>query len=302
LVYTVSADAGKYLLKFLYGKERISFRTKMEVDPTFGKFNTGDSYNIDFNGKKYLVGNGATESDYDTTKLKLLHKLCIYTAIGLMCDNHDIRLISGCPISEFFNEEFRNKYIQYFMEDKNVSISINGENKKFCIKEVNVFPESIGIIFRNPEFYFDKLVGVIDIGGLNSNGAIYESLKPRKESIFTINEGGNMINSKITRELNIKLGSNYHDYEIPYLMENQDKEIRAIIDFVMKGHITKIIETAKKYDWNINRMPIYFTGGGSLLLNKYIKELLPSAIISKDPIWDNVEGFNYMGGILQCQV
>ena len=293
----IAVDAGKHTTKAI-GTVRTCFRTKVDAHYDFGKVITGNNCEVEYEGNRYLIGEDAAESDYDTTKLKDIHRLSIYTAIALLAEDDNVQLATGCPITEFFNSESREKYRQFLHSNKPIAIKVNGVNKRFTITDINIFPESIGVVYREPEAYINKLVGIIDIGGLNSSGAVYERLNPRKDTIFTISEGGNMLNAKITRELNVKTGGNYHDYEIPYLMTSNDKEIKNVIDNIMRTHIAKIIETTKRYDWNTNRLSLIFTGGGSLLLEKYIKEQIPDAVISKDAVWDNVQGFYNMEGLL----
>lgn len=119
--------------------------------------------------------------------------------------------------------------------------------------------------------------------------AIYDCLQPIKSSVFTINQGGEILNAKLKRELNTLLIKNYQDYEMPYL-NIDDNKIKPITEKLFKDQLDLILSECKKYNWNVTEIPIIFTGGGSLVLSKQIKNI-PNARISVNPIWDNVEGY-----------
>lgn len=108
-----------------------------------------------------------------------------------------------------------------------------------------------------------------------------------------------MLLNKIKRELNRQLSANYQDYEVVHLVQGENNHrINEIINKLMQEQIAQIIQEAKKYNWNVANLPMYFTGGGSALMERQIKSLLPNAIISRSCVWDNVNGFHKIGEML----
>jgi plasmid segregation protein ParM len=287
----VSIDAGKYLTKAVItegGKfKTFSLRTKLE-EYSEVVFKDTNTYEINYGGKSYLIGNNALHSDYDSTKTKLVHQLAIYTMLGLVANRCEVDLVTGCPLSQYLSTANKNAYGDFILGKKYIQIKINGVDKNFTINKVSVYPESIGVLILNIADCAKKIVGVIDIGGLNTNGAIYDDLNPVESSMFTVNEGGNILFSKIKRELNIVTGRNYQDYEIPYVI--REHETKHIIANLLKHQLQIIIEECKRYNWNVEAIPLLFTGGGSLLLEKQIKEL-PNATLSGNAVFDNAMGF-----------
>jgi hypothetical protein len=242
-----------------------------------------DGTPIEFGGKQYVVGCGT--NDYDPTKAKLCHKLCTYVAISnLLHGEQEVELVTGCPITHFVNKEARQKHIE-FLSGK-IQIKIGQTPYNFNIASVTVLPETLGAVMTNPMEYINTLVGVIDIGGLNVNGAIYDRLHPIKSSVFTMNEGGNVTYANIKRALNTNYLANYQDYEIPHLA---DGKVSTVVEDVLDAQFNRIIEECKKYNWHIGALPLIFTGGGSLLLENQIKT--NGYAVSKDPVWDNAKGF-----------
>ena len=52
-----------------------------------------------------------------------------------------------------------------------------------------------------------------------------------------------------------------------------------------------------KHGWEIDSLPIIFTGGGSILLAEVINDF-ETFTLSENPIYDNLDGFVEMGMIL----
>lgn len=280
----ISVDTGKHMTKAI-SQERKSFCMRTKIDEQGLMLGNGNTYEVMYEGVKYIVGDSAQSMDYDTTKTKTRHKICAAVAIAKLTQSHLIDLVTGCPITQFINKEERKKHAAFL--NGPIKLKINNKPAEFNIETVTVLPESFGVVIENAKDHMNGIVGVIDIGGLNTNGAIYERLKPIPSSVFTINEGGNMTNAKIKRALNTTFTANYQDYEIPYVRE--DGKTKPIIEEVLDIQMQRILSECKKYNWNVDKLPIVFTGGGSLMLEKQIKAI--NGRISKNPIWDNVQGF-----------
>lgn len=290
----VSVDAGKHSTKAMtIENECKTFyaRTKMDESGDCTLNRNGHTYSIEFNGKKYNFGEGAISSDYDSSKTKLLHKIAIYTALSFLANAKEVDLVAGCPLIQYFNEEARAEYSSFIQNGKYQRIVVNGVPKTFTINSITVLPESIGVVIQNADEYLKQVVGVIDIGGLNTNAAIYEYLKPLKPSVFTINEGSNILFAKVKRALNSVLLANYQDYEIPHVMAGNDTKAKAIMSEVLKEQVDRIADECKRYNWNISALPIVFTGGGSVLLEQHLKDKFTNVKMSKHPIWDNCFGY-----------
>lgn len=304
----IAVDSGKYATK-AYTKEgdkvkKIVFRTKM--DKTDEEFTSlVDTFVVSFDGdnQHYILGNGAEGVDYDKSKAKDIHRFAIYTAIARLAENNDtINLTVGCPLSVFNNVEERKLYQEFIRgKDGHISMTINGENFEFTLEQVNICPESSGFIWGRMEEYSRKLVGIIDIGGLNTNACVYEKLAPVKSTSFTNNLGANILRNELKLALNQKfIDCNLQDWQMEDIIENgfiksKPTESRTFISAFLSNHIQTVLNDCKKKGWDLNNVDIVFVGGGSKLLKREILSLLPSAEISKTAEWDNVEGFYVMG-------
>ena len=66
---------------------------------------------------------------------------------------------------------------------------------------------------------------------------------------------------------------------------------------MQKEYLKKIVNEMLKHGWEIQTLPIVFTGGGSLLLKDMIEQI-DTFIVSDNCIFDNLDGFTEMEMIL----
>lgn len=307
MAVVIAVDSGKYATKAvrrLSGEtKKIMFRTKMDAT-TEVKTSDRKSCVALFEGRHYMVGESAETVDYEKSKAKDLHKICAYVAISklLVEGENEVVLAIGCPLSIFSNVEERNKYKQYFLGEGKISISVNEEVKEFTILDVVVCPESSGIIFGNHKMYKNKMVGVIDIGGLNTNCAVYNKLSPITSTMFTTNLGANILTNDLKQTLNSTYpNANIQDWQMEviiadgFIKSNKEESALLIAKFFEK-HMNSILDECKRKGWDLNNLDLIFVGGGSKLLEREIREFtLPETVISPTAEWDNAEGFLTMG-------
>jgi len=282
----VAIDTGKFETVGMTLEKIERVRTK--VDESDGLAYSSGTYKVEYNGRLYVVGDGAETSNYDVSKMQLVHKVCTLTVLGLL-GSIDVDLIVGCPLSQYINKEAREEFSLYFIGSH--TITVDGKLKSINIRSVKVLPETIGVVALNEDFFKNKAVGVVDVGGLNTNACVYADLQPIKSTILTKNEGGNIITSKIVQNLISITGKNYQDWEIPYLYNSSNEDVRKIISNSLEGQLNKILDDLKARNWNVGQYPIVFTGGGSRLLKKQIEALPYASILSEDPELDNVKGY-----------
>lgn len=303
----IAVDSGKYATK-AYTKDgdkvnKIMFRTKMDVtDEEYSSLAETFVITVGDNPQHYLLGNGAENVDYDKSKAKDIHRFAIYTAIARLAENGDtVSLTVGCPLSVFNNVQERKSYEEFIYNGGSIKMTLNGNPFEFTIDKVNVCPESSGIIWNHMEEYTKKIVGIIDIGGLNTNACVYEHLAPVKSTAFTNNLGANILRNELKLALNQKfIDCNLQDWQMEDIIENgfiksNPQESRAFITAFLSNHIQTVLNDCKRKGWDLNNIDIIFVGGGSKLLKREILALLPAGEISKNAEWDNVEGFYTMG-------
>ena len=290
----IQIDTGKHTTKAMLGNKKIKFDSKIDL----GKAQFENSDTVVFEGEEYIVGEEASTYDMSLSKNTAHHKLLIYTAIGkLVEDESKIDLVVGTPLRLFFNETEKQDYIDSISNDgMPISISVNGNKKYFSIRKVIIAPESLGgslLDFSNSK----KVIrGVLDIGGLNVNGIVYNQGKPVRKSMFTINEGTHILEGKLKQEVMEKTGTSLEDYVLKdYLVRGcSNPKVQKIIDEYCSRFVKNLVNECLKANWNLYDIEIYSMGGGSILLERYLDITFKTPIFPRD-VYANVEAYGIFG-------
>lgn len=305
----IAVDSGKYATKAVTrtpGKKelkKIMFRTKMD-ETEEDVSNDRKSCVVIYDDHKYMIGESAETMDYEKNKAKDLHKISVYTAIAQLItrNSEHVVLAIGCPLSIFENVDERKKYADYFMGEKDIEISINQQRSNFTIDKVIVCPESCGIIYNHNKEYKDRIIGVIDIGGLNTNCCVYNHLSPIRSTMFTTNLGANILANNLKQEINSEFPeANIQDWQMSSVIrdgfiKSHKEESEKLISKFFEKHVISILNECKRKGWDLNNIDLVFVGGGSKLMSRDIKKHTPKeTVISPEAEWDNVLGFLVVG-------
>jgi plasmid segregation protein ParM len=299
MVSAVAIDNGYWATKVYTANNQFSFRSRYErtINETL---NNNDTMAFKYDGVDYLVGEGAGVSnvEYDKTSTEL-HKICTYAALSRLanCTGTDFNIVVGYPLNIYSSN--KEAFAEYLKTDDLIETELNGELKLFKVSNVTVFPQGAGALYVNPGQYKSRVIAVLDIGGLTVNGCIFDNLTLVRESIFTENLGTIILQNKVKKILDKHYNMNIQEYELPGIIKNglikYQQESRNFIDAVLLNHIEDIKKTMRVNNWNIDNLEILLTGGGSLLMEKQLKDIFPLSVMSADPVNDNVKGFYNIG-------
>ena len=302
----IGIDPGKFGIKAVSkanGRWNIFYlRSKFTKNPENVIY--GENYIIkENNGGTYLFGEGGSDYSLDTDKESIQHRLGTYISINQLAFDTPVEVVVGCPFSTYKNGDKKEKYRNYIKSNGIINCEINHIKNQVYINEVVPFPECGGIAYAQKESEFAGTIrGVLDIGGLNINGCLFENLNPVKGSDFTENLGFIILKDKIRSELNkIHPEISLQDYEVStilkeglYIDNKLDKVANSVIQSVIENHFSQIIKVMKKKGWSTRTLKMTVGGGGSLDIGiDTIKKFIPQSKISDDPIWDNAKG-NYV--------
>lgn len=275
------------------------FRTKIEPD-TFADTEPGpDTFLVEFEGQVYKIGRTArTEAELENTKMTPIHKLCTMFAIATWCSENEVDNVTvgvGIPITDYENVEKRNAHRDYIIPLGEHTVKYVRDNiivtKTFNIVKAYVYPESIGAIYA-PGVDSTGTVGVIDIGHLNVNMALYRGMIPDPDSVTT-KKGANhlvkglagkltskysFINAQQTAEILSKSGA---DRCLKPVKKNPDVEAssKVVIDDYVKEYVTSILDDARSANWAIDYMQICIIGGTTSMIHDDLIEGLGAEVI-----------------------
>lgn len=293
-------------------KEKLLFPSKSKKKRNFFDIDSGSEhqYQVEFEGSKYLVGEGILDNyNFETTKNNMHHKLCIYTAIANFVEKEKekIHLVIGYPSSDYTNIDQRNDYLRLINSEFPVSMMVNGELKTFEIKSISVYPEGIALVPRLKNS--GKKVHVIDIGGQNTNYRYYD-VKGNTLAAYSLDEAGTnhlqgylkgMLRKFVKAD---KINVDALDLtksimegrisEIPdEFLNNYPNTKEFVLDTVLEFIEESILHSLQEKGANLYQRGdfIIFTGGGSMLLKPYLEECInnnkDNMYFSTTAQWDN---------------
>lgn len=272
----ISINNGYWATKVITSKERFIFDSKAEL--------AADEYTNTFivDGNKYKVGEGRRDIGLDKSA-NVIQLACISKALSKSTYD-EYKIITSLPANIYINKD----------ERKNYTNNIKTLNPK--IKDVKIYMEGAAAQLADLEWYKEKLVVLIDIGGLTINIMIFEDGKLVSGTQDTFNLGTIILDNKIRAALTSAMCDNYTDYQIPYLFNSDDQKIKKVIAEEIEKHFEEIDQAIKKKGYP-SRIQQRFTGGGALRLKKYIMDVL-HGYIGKDPVWENAQGQFMLGSVV----
>jgi hypothetical protein len=274
-------DNGYWQTKSLIDKKLSLIRSRVSKDP---------DGNFEFDDEKYTIGQGNISIDHNKTENELNRIVTYYLLSRAICDKDMFQLVVSLPMLRY--KGFADNYKDYIRQSGLIATRLNGKKKIIVIDDIYVFLQGVSAIYaEDPNKYKNKLIHVIDAGGLTIQGCAIENRRPVKESFWCIDAGVIMLQQKIKNHLNEKYDLNLQDYEIPYLPEKYADDVAEI----KYEHMSIIKTEMQKANWNVNDAEILATGGGSKVLN--IPSYFNNCTLSPDPIYDNVKGLFKAGQV-----
>lgn len=295
IVEVYGVDNGYFNTK-VKGERSLLFRSR--VSETEDDRVTGGMV-LEYRGCQYRIGEGTDDIEIRKTD-GLVHKLCTLAALAQVSeDTEEFKIVVGLPLSHYKNRNFREEFREYMMKPIIHNIRWNGEPKAIVINDCLVFPQGAAALYAdNPAQYKNRLVGIVDMGGLTVNGCIFEDLKPIPESMFTINAGTIILYNSIKSALNESFTLNIQDYEIPYLVNDPPEDYQKIIEDVMEEHFSIIKKEMRRKNWSIETINMLGVGGGILVTKGKAEKYLPNITIARDPLYANAAGLYNVGRMM----
>lgn len=254
----------------------------------------GGSTVIEYDGKRYVVGEGEFETELNKTNKENFLPL-LFTAIAQSSNDTFNQVVCGLPINQYkANKEKLKKLIS---ENKMKTIKINGQKREIVISEFEVYPEGVGAYYS---FYDKSIIDVIivDIGGRTTDIAYISKgklLKSATVSVGTLNiynEIADKINSYYSLNLDIEFIDNM--METGYLkVDNKEVDLSFVTEILKKNFL--IIKKELDLNFPARTVNILLEGGGAKLFKKAFKNRYDNSDIASEPLYANAIGFKKVG-------
>lgn len=327
--YVSAMDCGKYLTKLIIAEitdNGVSEAIQVEVPTKYTELGnnefetpTGNSYILDCEGRRFLVGEEGRITDYQTNKTKEIHRLSGYAALAkgvsalskgsIIEEDIEVSIVLACPVLTMKDTKDKEDYKE-FIVGKDVEFNVyNADIKekytKYKFKFVNslIKSESTGIIaFNNFLDYSKESLAVIDFGGLNMTFIEFMNGAMKKDSRFSERHAGFKLINYVKSEIN---SHTKNDEETSYIesalrsgkLNSSDKNIennsKEWIKVAKKKFLDDAIEILEKRSISLERYDsVIFIGGTSIYLEEQIKNLGLNNIISVN---DNLQWISIKG-------
>jgi len=224
-------------------------------------------------------------------------KICTHYNILKHSNGSNIELVVALPINKFLDRAYRERF-RYGLMGEYIGI-VNGMDRLAKVTNCTVFAEGTAAYLPYKNIFKDKVVGVIDIGGNTVNAMIYSYGELQKDTITTLDTGVIKLERSLIDELNVRRGWNVQEYELREIIEGN--EALGVVDKLANKHIKDIKQMLLEKKWKLDRISLFFTGGGSLYLKKYIELNFKHVTISNNALWDNVDGLWLAGGVVYAK-
>lgn len=289
-------DVGYSHTKVATGSENIIFKSTVDEGSLDDVIS---AIKVEYLEKDYVVGENI--GLYDTSINKITSntfKILLYTSIAKSMKNssvEDIQIVTGLP-AQYYQDQKNDLINEY--KGKKITMVLNDKPKMFTIKDLIVFPQSAGILLTNP----DELKGnvaIIDIGGYTVDVSFFNDKNLKR--LETIELGMNTLANSIVKQIKKEYSVSYDVLQIDEILNNREiikdnktVKIDKLIDDVLRKHAILIYNRLKGLkDFDINKH--VYIGGGSLRLEKFIKELDNVETIDENSIFTNAKAFYKIG-------
>ncbi|WP_294364253.1 ParM/StbA family protein [uncultured Clostridium sp.] len=267
----VIVDLGNYSTKYL-GENKGMFSSKIST-----AFNpNGEVYErVEFNGITTYITVGQLEREYSKANKNYM-PILLY-AISKATTDTNINLCLLLPVNQLPNKQ---RMIDE-LKGKSFEFKVKDITRKVYIHNVAVLPEGYVSYYSidNPD---NDDILIIDVGSRTVNYASF--IEGKIEKNFTNRIGVFEFYSKV-KEIENSKGEDLVEEDIERLIKRGRIEVShdMYLDFL------KDILNYTKGQINIKNYTVYFTGGGAMMLEEYIKSNTPCKI-HEDAVYSNVIG------------
>lgn len=257
----------------------------------------------DEDGKKYLVGKGAVQQDSrasavlgDNKHIDKRFKYMMKACLGLLAKQEDTFvdvLVMGLPVKAEEDPDRHELLQEMVVGTHSFTLTLaDGSTLKrnIQIKELLIKKQPFGsqcdlMMDENGDLSDEDIAGgynvIADIGAGTFNVYTLDALEPVKDLSFNTNDGMFTAYEEINETIEEITGDKAKDAKLPTII-NEDKQIQGIslADATDEAYdnlantVVGIIEKSCKNSWSQIRRVIW-TGGGSVLLQRYIEDYMP---------------------------
>lgn len=256
---------------------------------------------LEYENRYYAVGEDRLEvldSKVENENFYLLTLVAIAKELKIRGRTEaDVVLAVGLPLTKFSAE--RKPFIDYLSKNENVVFSFEQKLYKIHIASVSVYPQCYAAVAGMLPTFGKKAL-VIDVGSWTVDSMLIVNKKPDNSKCDTQNEGlikcMRAINRISVQLKNRKLDeSDIQDYFMTGKTE-LPSDYKEIMDMQIQEFVDKVCAYQMECGYNFDMLPIYFVGGGAIVMKNFGKYQQSNIHYVLD-VKANAKGFETMARI-----
>lgn len=209
----------------------------------------------------------------------------------------DVQLAVGLPPRH--HGKLKDKFAYLAKEKRPVQFWYNDRTLDFTVTGAWVFPQAYGamISMANNDSTIKAMQNyvLIDIGGYTVDVIVFRNRQIAMDKVYSLPHGIVKLLNMVTEELEANTGTTPDESMIENVIIGRDNDLPANEKGYIKKQTAKYVDdmlTTSEFEngVNIHRVPVFFTGGGSILLKDFLPTEENMRVI-EDPL-ANVKGFD----------
>lgn len=254
---------------------------------------------LEYKGKYYNIGGKRIEVK-DTKVENDDFYLLTLAAIAKELSNRNLTeanvyLAVGLPLTRFGEE--KQAFIDYLKKDKEVTFKYAEKEYHITIEKVSVFPQCYAAVADMIPTFARKAV-VIDIGSWTVDIMPVVNKQPDDQRCSSLPKGiitcMREMNRACVRRFNYELDESDIEHYIRYhQIDGIPKDVVTLMDNFLAKYAEMIIRSLKEMEINIQTTPIYFVGGGAVVMKNYGGLNLQNVYYKQD-VKSNAKGFEIL--------
>lgn len=286
--------------------KRKSFATrcdKLDEDENIDSIDA-DSFLVEYNGARYIVGEQAKTSSDGSSKLNYIHEICGLVAITRYLEEGmigNVNFILATPLNQLSSKDHVSAYKGFFTTDKKPkTIIVNDKEYKFFTQNIISRAEGSGIVIKQPDKFKDYTL-LVDLGGMNLGYSVYKNGKAIRDTRDIDEVGNNRLEKIISKyisknDTSAALASKTkieRAIRNGYLKVNGEKDLKSV-EYIKKAkdvYIKEVLGALSKNSIDISEYDnVLFIGGTTQNVKDSISEYIKHADFTVNSQWDAVEG------------
>lgn len=254
---------------------------------------------LEYNGRFYNIGGKRIEvknTKVDNNDFYLLTLAAIAKELkNRNLTDANVYLAVGLPLTRFGEE--KQAFIDYLKKDKEVTFKYAEKEYHITIEKVSVFPQCYAAVADMIPTFARKAV-VIDIGSWTVDIMPVVNKQPDDQRCSSLPKGiitcMREMNRACVRRFNYELDESDIEHYIRYhQIDGIPKDVVALMDNFLSKYAEMIVRSLKEMEINIQTTPIYFVGGGAVVMKNY-GGLNMQNVYYKQDVKSNAKGFEIL--------